>query len=263
MSSPVSIGRYYAASSIIHRLDPRVKLVVTVCYMVSCLTVSDTATLALAGALVLLAVLIARVPLARLLNQLKPVVFFLVLTSILNLFFVHTGSAVLQLGPLQIFSGGIWAAALYTLRFLFLLLMGSLLMLTTPPVALTDGAGKLLAPLERLGVPISETMLVLSIALRFVPTLSQDARQIANAQIARGARLDGKRFRDRITAFIPLAVPLFSAAVRHAENLGCAMEARCYTGGAGRTSYHELRLHPRDAAVAGIFLVYLVLLVLI
>lgn len=263
MSSPVSIGRYYEASSVIHRLDPRAKLVITVGYMISCLVVSDAATLILAGAFVVAAVLAAHVPLARLLNQLKPVVFFLVVTSLLNLFFVHTGSIVVELGPLRLYSGGIWAAVLYTLRFLFLLLMGSLLMLTTPPVALTDGAGKLLAPLERLGAPVSETMLVLSIALRFLPTLSQDARQIANAQIARGAQLGGGSFRDRIAAFIPLAVPLFSAAVRHAENLGCAMEARCYAGSAGRTHYHELHLHAHDAVAAGIFVIYLVVLALI
>ena len=183
------------------------------------------------------------------------------MTSLFNLFFVRTGNELLAVGALRITTGGVEAAILYTLRFLFLLLMGSLLMLTTQPMALTDAAERLLAPLARLGVPVSEGMLVLSIALRFVPTLGEDARAIANAQIARGAKLEGGRFRDRIAAFIPLAVPLFSAAVRHADRLAGAMEARCYTGGTGRTHYRELRFHRRDAIAAVAFVLYLVALI--
>ncbi|WP_288736197.1 energy-coupling factor transporter transmembrane protein EcfT [uncultured Enorma sp.] len=261
MSARISIGRYYSAASPIHALDPRVKIAATIGYMVSCLIVTNALELVLAGAFVLAAVALARVPVSRLLAQLKPVMFFLVVTSLFNLLFVGTGTELVALGVLRITTGGVQAAALYTLRFLFLLLMGSLLMLTTQPMALTDAAERLLAPLARLGVPVSEGMLVLSIALRFVPILGEDARAIANAQIARGAKLEGARFRDRIHAFIPLAVPLFSAAVRHADRLACAMEARCYTGGAGRTHYHELRLAPRDAVAIAVFALYLVVLI--
>ena len=261
MSQRVSIGRYYSAASPIHALDPRTKIVLTAAYMVSCLAVTDPAGLMLAGAFVLAAIALTRVPLGRVLAQLRPVVFFLVVTSLFNLFFVRTGGELLAVGSLRITTGGVEAAALYTLRFLFLLLMGSLLMLTTQPMALTDAAERLLAPLARLGVPVSEGMLVLSIALRFVPTLGEDARAIANAQIARGAKLESGRFRDRIAAFIPLAVPLFSAAVRHADRLACAMEARCYTGGGGRTHYRELRFHRRDVIAAAAFALYLVALI--
>ena len=261
MSQRVSIGRYYSAASPIHALDPRTKIVVAIAFMVSCLAVTDTIGLVLAGAFVLIAIALARVPVGSVLAQLRPVAFFLVVTSLFNLFFVRTGNELLAVGALRITTGGVEAAILYTLRFLFLLLMGSLLMLTTQPMALTDAAERLLAPLAHLGVPVSEGMLVLSIALRFVPTLGEDARAIANAQIARGAKLEGGRFRDRIAAFIPLAVPLFSAAVRHADRLACAMEARCYTGGTGRTHYRELRFHRRDAIAAVAFVLYLVALI--
>ena len=176
MSARISIGRYYSAASPIHALDPRVKIVATIGYMVSCLIVTNALELALAGAFVLAAIALARVPVSRLLAQLKPVVFFLVVTSLFNLLFVGTGTELVALGVLRITTGGVQAAALYTLRFLFLLLMGSLLMLTTQPMALTDAAERLLAPLARLGVPVSEGMLVLSIALRFVPILGEDAR---------------------------------------------------------------------------------------
>lgn len=261
MSARVSIGSYYSVASPIHELDPRVKLVATVLYMVSCLLVSSLATLALAGVFVGMAIAAARVPAGRLFAQIRPVAAFLVITSLFNLFFVHTGTLVVSAGPIHIYLGGISAAALYTMRFLFLLLMGSLLMLTTQPVALTDAAEKLLAPLERVGAPVGESMLVLSIALRFLPTLAQDARTISNAQIARGAKLEGTHFRDRIRAFIPLAVPLFSAAIRHAENLARAMDARCFTGDAGRTHYHLMRLDARrDGTAIAVLALYLVLL---
>lgn len=261
MSARVSIGRYYSAASPIHALDPRTKIVIAIAFMVSCLAVTDALGLVLAGGFALIAIVLARVPVGSVLAQLRPVAFFLVVTSLFNLFFVHTGNELIALGAVRITTGGVEAAALYTLRFLFLLLMGSLLMLTTQPMALTDAAERLLAPLSRLGLPVSESMLVLSIALRFVPTLGEDARAIANAQIARGAKLEGERFRDRISAFIPLAVPLFSSAVRHADRLACAMEARCYTGGAGRTHYRELRFHRCDAMAAAAFVLYLVALI--
>lgn len=246
----------------IHALDPRFKLAATIIYMISCLMVATTPQLVLAGCVALAAVMLARVPLRRLLAQLRPIVFFLAITSLFNLFFVETGELICTLGPLAIHAGGVSAAVLYTLRFVFLLLIGSLLMLTTPTVALTDATERLLLPLERLGIPVSQGMLVLSIALRFVPTLSHDARAISNAQIARGAKLEGGRFLDRMRAFIPLAVPLFSAAIRHADNLAHAMDARCYTGRPGRTHYHELRFSwRRDGLAFACLASYLALLI--
>ena len=245
MALRVSIGQYYSVDSPIHRLDPRAKLVATVVFMVSCFFVSNLPTLVLAAASVGACIAAARVPAGRLLAQIRPIALFLVITSVINLFFVQTGEPVLTVGALRIYSGGVEAALLYTFRFFLLLLAGSLLMLTTQPVALTDAAEKLLGPLERIGVPVSQVTLVLSIALRFVPTLSQETKNVIAAQTARGADLEGKSALAYARACVPLLVPMFASTLRHAENLGRAMEARCYTGGAGRTHYHELRWLPR------------------
>lgn len=261
MAVRVSVGRYYSIDSPIHRLDPRLKIIAAVAYMASCLMVSNAPTLVLAAVAAVAAVALARVPLDRLLEQIRPVTYFLLITSLFNLFFVHTGTVLIAAGPIAITVDGVSAAAFYTLRFLLLLLMGSLLMLTTQPMALTDAVEKLFSPLERLGVPVSQATLILSIALRFVPVLSQDAQNIVVAQTARGARLEGKGALAYARACLPLMVPLFASAVRHADNLGRAMDARCYTGGAGRTHYHVMHFARRDAVAAAILVLYLVVLV--
>lgn len=249
MALRASIGQYYSVDSPIHRLDPRVKLVAALAFMVSCFFADSAATLLLAGASVFGAVALARVPVRRLLAQIRPIALFLVITSVINLFLVQTGPVALQLGPVAIHAGGVSAAVLYTVRFFLLLMGGSLLTLTTTPVALADAAEKLLAPLERLGVPVRQGTLVLSIALRFVPTLSQEAENVVAAQTARGADLENKGALAYARACVPLIVPLFASALRHAENLGRAMDARCYTGGA-RTHYHVMKIDLRRDGVA-------------
>lgn len=249
MALRASIGQYYSVDSPIHRLDPRVKLVAALAFMVSCFFVDSAATLLLAGASVFGAVAPARVPVRRLLAQIRPIALFLVITSVINLFLVQTGPVALQLGPVAIHADGVSAAVLYTVRFFLLLMGGSLLTLTTTPVALADAAEKLLAPLERLGVPVRQGTLVLSIALRFVPTLSQEAENVVAAQTARGADLENKGALAYARACVPLIVPLFASALRHAENLGRAMDARCYTGGA-RTHYHVMKIDLRRDGVA-------------
>ena len=262
MALRASIGQYYSADSPIHRLDPRVKLACTVVFMVSCLFVRNEATLAAAAFAVGLAIACAHVPVRRMLAQIKPIALFLVITSVINLFFVKTGALVAELGPLQIHADGISAAALYTLRFFLLLLAGSLLTLTTTPTALADAAEKLLSPLERVGVPVRQATLILSIALRFVPTLAQEADNIVAAQTARGADLEGKGAIAYARACVPLVVPLFASALRHADNLGRAMDARCYTGGPDRTHYRVMRLKPaRDLPAAIVLALYLIALI--
>ncbi len=249
MALRASIGQYYSVDSPIHRLDPRVKLVAALAFMVNCFFVDSAATLLLASASVFGAVALARVPARRLLAQIRPIALFLVITSVINLFLVQTGPVALQLGPVAIHADGVSAAVLYTVRFFLLLMGGSLLTLTTTPVALADAAEKLLAPLERLGVPVRQGTLVLSIALRFVPTLSQEAENVVAAQTARGADLENKGALAYARACVPLIVPLFASALRHAENLGRAMDARCYTGGA-RTHYHVMKIDLRRDGVA-------------
>lgn len=261
MAQRASIGQYYSVDSPIHHLDPRVKFVGTVVYMASCLFVDSFATLLLAALVAAGAVATSNVPVRRLLAQIKPIAFFLIVTSVINLFFVQTGSAVVALSPLVIYQNGLVAAALYTIRFFLLVLAGSLLTLTTTPVALTDAVEKLLSPLERAGVPVSQGTLILSIALRFVPTLSQETENIIAAQTARGADLENKGAFAYARACVPLVVPLFASALRHAENLGRAMDARCYTG-SNRTHYHILRMVPsRDYPAIALLITYIALLV--
>lgn len=245
MALRVSIGQYYTADSPLHRIDPRAKLLATIAFMASCLMVQSPATLAVAFIATGAAAAASRVPVGRLLAQVRPLAIFLAVTSLINLFFIQTGDVIATLGPVSLHTGGVGAAVLYTVRFFLLLVAGSLLMLTTTPVGLTDALAWLLGPLECLGISAGEAALVISIALGLVPALSQEARDIVSAQTARGADLEGKGPIAYACACVPLLVPLFTSALRHAENLGRAMEARCYTGPAGRTHYHELRFKPR------------------
>ena len=264
MALRASIGQYYSANSPIHRLDPRVKLIATVAFMVSCFFVRDAATLAAAAAVIALAIGCSQVPARRLLAQIRPIALFLVITSVINLFFVQTGALVAAFGPLRIHADGVSAALLYTLRFFLLLLAGSLLTLTTTPTSLTDAAEQLLAPLERIGVPVQQVTLILSIALRFVPTLAQEADNIVAAQTARGADLEGKGALAYARACVPLVVPLFASALRHADHLGRAMDARCYTGGGNRTHYRVMRLKPaRDLPAVLVLALYLIALMVL
>lgn len=263
MALRASIGQYYSADSPVHRLDPRVKVVAALAFMVSCFFVGSAPALALAACALALVAVRSSVHMRTVLSQLKPLALFLVITSVANLVFVQTGPVAFQIGPLAIHADGVAAALLYTARFFLLLVAGSLLTLTTTPVALTDAAESLLAPLERLGVPVRQGTLVLSIALRFVPTLSQEAENVIAAQTARGADLEGKSALAYARACAPLVVPLFASALRHAENLGRAMDARCYTG-AARTHYHVMRLDTRRDGMAILCLaVYLAALIAI
>ena len=260
MALRASIGQYYSVDSPIHRVDPRVKLVVAICYMASCLFVSSAPSLALAGAAVAAAVAFSRVPVGRLLAQIKPIALFLVVTSLINLFLVRTGVVVASLGPVAVHADGVEAAALYTTRFFLLMLAGSLLMLTTTPTSLTDAFARVFAPLERIGVPVSQAAVVLAIALRFVPTLAREADNVIAASAARGADLEGKSALAYARACVPLVVPLFASAIRHADNLGRAMDARCYTG-ERRSRMHELEFDARrDAPFALGALAYLLAL---
>ena len=261
MALRASIGQYHSTDSPIHRLDPRVKLVCTAIFMVSCFFVHNAATLAVSAVTIGIVAACSHVPVRRMLAQIRPIALFLVVTSFINLFFVKTGPLVTSLGPVQIHANGISAALLYTLRFFLLLLTGSLLTLTTTPTALADAAENVLRPLERIGVPVRQGALVLSIALRFVPTLAQEADNIVAAQTARGADLEGKGAIAYARACVPLIVPLFASALRHADNLGCAMDARCYTGGADRTHYHVMRIEPvRDFPIVFGLVIYLAIL---
>ncbi len=250
------------APSAIRRLDPRVKLVAALAYMVSCLAVQGPATLALAAGALAAGALCACVPARSLLRPLRALAVFLVVTSLINLFCIRTGPVALSLGPLTIHRDGLEAAVLYTARFFLMLVAGSLLMRTTAPLELTDALRSLMGPLERWGVDAGQAAMTLSIALRFVPILALEARTIVAAQAARGTRWETMGPVGYARAGAALMVPLFASALRHAERLGCAMEARAYAGGARRTHLHPLQLSARrDGPFCLLGALYLIILI--
>lgn len=261
MAFKVTIGQYFNTESPIHSLDPRVKIGLTFAFMILVFLGNSIATHALVAVFLLAVISISRVPIGIVLRSIKPVFFLLVFTAVLNLFFVRTGDTVLALGPISITDDAIDFTFVLTFRLLFLMMGGSLLALTTSPIQLTDGVERILQPLARFGLPAHEFAMMMSIALRFIPTLSQEAERIVKAQSARGADLEDGRLRDRIQLFVPILVPLFASSLRHAEELAVAMEARCYTGGEGRTHYHELAVGRNDLVAVGVFVLFAAVLI--
>ena len=257
MSLHASIGRYVAGTSPIHRLDPRLKLIVTGTYMASCLLVRSAATFALAAMALALAVAAAHARPARLLAQARPILVLLVMTAVAMLFSTASGPALFEAGPVTVHAGGMEAAAVYSLRFLLLLLAGALLMLTTPPLEICDASGRLLAPLARLGAPVGELTLAIALALRLVPELVCDAADLAHAQESRAAGRMGRGPFARARALAPFAVPLFANALRRADRLGMALDARCYTGDGRRTGLRPMRIEARrDVPAAAVTAAY-------
>lgn len=242
-------------------LDPRIKVIVALMYMVGCLFVDSPLSLALAAGAFLAACAGERIPPLTVARRTKPVMLFLLVTALINLLLVKTGAPVFTLGPISVFTGGIAAAALYGMRFFLLVLAGGLLLMSNGTSALTEAVRRLCSPLEKLGVPVGALSVTFTLALRFAPILARDARSIVRAQIARGASFELAGPLERARAYIPLAVPLLASVTRHAEALADAMEARCYTGGE-RTSLHAMRVRLLpDIALLAVMAFYLFVVV--
>ena len=261
MKGKITIGSYYNTDSFLHRMDPRVKLVLMVVFMVSIFLAKLPWGLIAVAAMLVLMVAASRVPLRQV--ACKPLLFFVVLTVIVNIVLVRDGNVAFHLGPFAVTDQALMASLLLGFRIFALMLSGVVLSLTTSPVGITDGLERLLSPLEKLGMPCHELAMMYTIAIRFVPTLASEANHIMTAQAARGASLDDGKLMDRLRFLGATMVPLFASALRHAEELACAMEARCYVGGEGRTHYHVLKVRRRDWVGIGVFCVYLVALVVI
>ena len=258
LASP--IGRYHPADSLLHRLDARVKSVCLVVLLVSTFAVRTPLELALAFALVCLLVAISRVPAGVVARSSAPIVPFALLVSLFDLFVIKGGGVVWTLGPLVIERAGIWAAIVYGSRLVLAVALGALLLLTTTPTALTDAFESLLSPLGKLGVPVHEIAMVLSLALRFVPILADETQSVLDAQAARGASFEEGGALSRVHALGSVLVPVLAGALRHAENLSRALDARCYEGGDGRTRYHVPHVGPKDAVFAAGCAAWVVLL---
>ncbi len=250
MLNDVTFGQYYPTKSFVHSMDPRAKLVLTIAYIVAIFLADNFFGLAAVILFLALAVIFSRVPFGSVLRSVKMILFIIVFTAILNLFFYTAGEELHVLWQWKIIVIS-WEAIInmvfLALR-LFLLVMGtSVLTLTTTPVALTDGIESLLTPLKWIRFPVHELALIMSIALRFIPTLVDETNRIVSAQKARGADFETGGLIRRAKAMIPVLVPLLVSAFRRAEDLGDAMDARCYSGSKGRTKYKKLKFTWRDA----------------
>lgn len=246
MAFKVTIGQYINVDSVVHRMDPRVKIVLSILFMIL-VFVADSLVLNLLLAVSLIGIiLISRVSVSTVLRAIRPIIFFMLFTALLNLFFVKGGNTLIAAGPLSITEDGLFSSIHLTARFFFLMVAGTMLALTTSPIALTDGIESLASPLDRFGLPTHEIAMMLSIALRFIPTLATEAERIIKAQQARGVSFDEGSLIKRARLFVPIVVPLFASSIRHAENLAVAMDARCYQGKEGRTHYRVLELGVYD-----------------
>lgn len=242
----ITIGQYYPGDSVVHRLDPRTKLGLSFAFIVVLFLVKGFLPYAWLAALVLLVAQIASVPLKVMLRGLKPLTFILMLTFILHVFTTRGGVTLWQLGFLRIESNGLAQGAFLSFRLVLLVVATSLLTLTTSPIALTDGLERILNPAARLGLPAHELAMMMTIALRFIPTLIDEADKIMRAQLARGADFETGGLIKRAKNLLPLLVPLFVSAFRRADELAMAMEARAYRGGQNRTRLKVLKYSSVD-----------------
>ena len=249
MLNDVTFGQYYPAKSFVHNMDPRAKIVLLIAYLVAVFLADNFFALAAVIVFLILAVIFSRVPFGSVLRSVKMILFIIVFTAILNLFFYASDGELHVLWQWKIITVS-WEAIInmiFLAMRLFLLVMGtSILTLTTTPVALTDGLESLLTPLKWIRFPVHELALIMSIALRFIPTLIGETNRIISAQKARGADFETGGLIRRAKAMIPVLVPLLVSSLRRAEELGDAMDARCYSGAKGRTKYKKLTFSWRD-----------------
>lgn len=250
MLKDITLGQYFPGETVIHRLDPRTKIIIILAYMVITFCVQSFFGYIALALFIAVCVCLSKIPPATVIKGLKPILVFIVITGLFNLFLTD-GEVLWRFGIFKITREGIRFAVFMVLRLSFLILGTSLMTLTTSPISLTDGMEHLLKPFAKIGFPAHELSMMMSIALRFIPTLMEETDKIMKAQAARGADFESGNLLQRAKAMIPILVPLFISAFRRADELATAMECRCYRGGENRTSLYELRFALRDAAAGG------------
>lgn len=237
----ITLGQYFPGTTLVHRLDPRTKLIWVTLYMVALFSATSLLSYGLLFLILAVSVAVSNVSLRSILRGMKPILFIIVVTGVLNIFYT-TGEVLFSLWSLSITREGLWAALFMVLRITFLITSTFLLTYTTSPILLTDGLESLLNPFKKIGLPVHELAMMMSIALRFIPTLIEETDKIISAQKARGADFDSGNLLEKAKALVPLLVPLFISAFRRADELAVAMECRCYHGGEGRTRMRQLRM---------------------
>ena len=263
MIRDITIGQYYPAKSVVHRLDPRVKLICTLLYLISLFLFSSIPGYLVATVFLVCVIHISKVPFSYIVKGLKPVIMLLMITVLLNLFLTRQGDVLFHAWIFTITEGGLRTAVYMAIRLVYLIIGSSLMTFTTTPNELTDGIEAVLHPLNKIHVPVHEIAMMMSIALRFIPILLEETDKIMKAQLARGADFESGNILQRAKSMVPILVPLFVSAFRRANDLAMAMEARCYRGGDGRTKMKPLRYKSRDYAAYIIVIAYVVAVVAI
>ena len=256
MIRDITIGQYYPADSMIHKLDPRTKLVGTIAFIVSVFLFHTFLGYAVAGVFLAGMILMSKVPVKFIFKGLKTIFMLLLITIFFNMI-LTPGEVVWKLGFLKVTKEGLVLAGTMAIRLVFLVIGSSIMTLTTTPNQLTDGLERLLRPLNKIHVPVHDIAMMMSIALRFIPILLEETDKIMKAQIARGADFENGNLIQKAKNMVPLLVPLFISAFRRANDLAMAMEARCYHGGDNRTQMKPLRYKKRDHAAYGVMVAYL------
>ncbi len=256
MLRDITIGQFFPGDSIIHRLDPRFKIVITLIYIIMLFSGGGFVCLAIGAVYTFTAMILSRIPLKMFLKSIKPILPFLLITAVLNLLLVTSGDVLWKWKFIKITTEGVNISIFMVVRIVLLIMESSLLTYTTSPITLTDAIERLLSPLKKLKFPVHELAMMMSIALRFIPTLIEETDKIISAQKARGAEIDTGSFGKRARNMISILVPLFISAFRRADELATAMECRCYHGGDGRTRLRQLRSAPRDYAALAVTLIF-------
>ena len=261
MIRDITLGQYYPGDSWIHRLDPRVKIIATLLYLVALFVVRDFIGFAIAFIALEIVVFISKVPWKYIIRGLKPVFLIIAFTLVINMFMVK-GDILVQFWIFHITRQGLRMAAFMGIRLVLLIIGSTMLTLTTRPISLTDGIESLLSPFKKIGLPAHELAMMMSIALRFIPTLLEETDKIIKAQQARGADFESGNILRRAKALVPILVPLFISAFRIAQDLAMAMESRCYGSGIKRTRMNAMKLGKNDLAASLLFIAFLAIIVL-
>ncbi|GAB6106887.1 energy-coupling factor transporter transmembrane component T family protein [Fusibacter bizertensis] len=264
MLRDITIGQYYSVPSIIHKMDPRFKIIASMLYLVSLFLINQIIAYTAVIVFIGIVIKLSKVPVNFIMKGLKPVFMLIIFAFVINIFLTTgTGEPLVHAGFIKIYSEGVERAFFMAIRLVLLIIGTSLLTLTTSPIELTDGIEYLLSPFKKIGMPAHELAMMMTIALRFIPTLLEETDKIMKAQMARGADFESGNLMNRAKALIPLLVPLFISAFRRADELAMAMEARCYRGGEGRTRMKVLKYASRDAYGSVIMIAYLVVCIVL
>lgn len=256
MLKDITIGQYFPGESVIHRLDPRFKIVITLIFIIMLFTGDSLLCLLIGAVFTLMSIILSKIPPKMFVKSIKPLLPFLLITALLNLFFVSSGEVYWQWKFLKLTSEGVNISIFMIIRIVLLIAGSSLLTYTTSPITLTDAIERLLSPLKKLKFPVHELSMMMSIALRFIPTLIEETDKIISAQKARGAELDSGSLMTRVKNMVSIMIPLFISAFRRADELATAMECRCYNGGDGRTRLRQMRSAARDYIAIGVAVLF-------